>query len=124
MDGFGANEGIITIAATNRPDILDPALLRPGRFDRQVIVGRPDLRGREAILKVHARNKPLADDVDLKIIAKKTPGFTGADLSNLLNEAALLAARLNKKVITMAEVEEASEKVSMGPERRSPYCER
>ena len=119
MDGFGANEGIITIAATNRPDILDPALLRPGRFDRQVIVVRPDLRGREAILKVHARNKPLADDVDLKIIAKKTPGFTGADLSNLLNEAALLAARLNKKVITMAEVEEASEKVSMGPERRS-----
>lgn len=119
MDGFGANEGIITIAATNRPDILDPALLRPGRFDRQVIVGRPDLRGREAILKVHARNKPLADDVDLKIIAKKTPGFTGADLSNLLNEAALLAARLNKKVITMAEVEETSEKVSMGPERRS-----
>ena len=119
MDGFGANEGIITIAATNRPDILDPALLRPGRFDRQVIVGRPDLRGREAILKVHARNKPLADDVDLKIIAKKTPGFTGADLNNLLNEAALLAARLNKKVITMAEVEEASEKVSMGPERRS-----
>ena len=115
MDGFGANEGIITIAATNRPDILDPALLRPGRFDRQVIVGRPDLRGREA----HARNKPLADDVDLKTIAKKTPGFTGADLNNLLNEAALLAARLNKKVITMAEVEEASEKVSMGPERRS-----
>lgn len=119
MDGFGANEGIITIAATNRPDILDPALLRPGRFDRQVIVGRPDLRGREAILKVHARNKPLADDVDLKTIAKKTPGFTGADLNNLLNEAALLAARLNKKLITMAEVEEASEKVSMGPERRS-----
>ena len=119
MDGFGANEGIITIAATNRPDILDPALLRPGRFDRQVIVGRPDLRGREAILKVHARNKPLADDVDLKTIAKKTPGFTGADLNNLLNEAALLAARFNKKVITMAEVEEASEKVSMGPERRS-----
>ena len=119
MDGLGANEGIITIAATNRPDILDPALLRPGRFDRQVIVGRPDLRGREAILKVHARNKPLADDVDLKTIAKKTPGFTGADLNNLLNEAALLAARLNKKVITMAEVEEASEKVSMGPERRS-----
>ncbi len=119
MDGFSANEGIITIAATNRPDILDPALLRPGRFDRQVVVGRPDLRGREAILKVHARNKPLADDVDLKTIAKKTPGFTGADLSNLLNEAALLAARLNKKIISMAEVEEASEKVSMGPERRS-----
>ena len=119
MDGFGANEGIITLAATNRPDILDPALLRPGRFDRQVVVGRPDLHGREAILKVHARNKPLADDVDLKTIAKKTPGFTGADLSNLLNEAALLAARLNKKVITMAELEEASEKGSMGPERRS-----
>ena len=119
MDGFGANEGIITLAATNRPDILDPALLRPGRFDRQVVVGRPDLHGREAILKVHARNKPLADDVDLKTIAKKTPGFTGADLSNLLNEAALLAARLNKNVITMAELEEASEKVSMGPERRS-----
>lgn len=119
MDGFGANEGIITLAATNRPDILDPALLRPGRFDRQVVVGRPDLHGREAILKVHARNKPLSDDVDLKTIAKKTPGFTGADLSNLLNEAALLAARLNKKVITMAELEEASEKVSMGPERRS-----
>lgn len=119
MDGFGANEGIITLAATNRPDILDPALLRPGRFDRQVVVGRPDFHGREAILKVHARNKPLSDDVDLKTIAKKTPGFTGADLSNLLNEAALLAARLNKKVITMAELEEASEKVSMGPERRS-----
>jgi len=119
MDGFGGNEGVIVIAATNRPDVLDPALTRPGRFDRQVIVGRPDLRGREAILKVHARNKPLADDVDLKTIAKKTPGFTGADLNNLLNEAALLAARLNKKVITMAEVEEASEKVSMGPERRS-----
>ena len=119
MDGIEANEGIITLAATNRPDILDPALLRPGRFDRQVVVGRPDLHGREAILKVHARNKPLSDDVDLKTIAKKTPGFTGADLSNLLNEAALLAARLNKKVITMAELEEASEKVSMGPERRS-----
>ena len=119
MDGFGANEGIITIAATNRPDILDPALLRPGRFDRQVVVGRPDLNGREAILKAHARNKPLADDVDLKIIAKKTPGFTGADLSNLLNEAALLAARNNNKVIAMADLEEASEKVSMGPERRS-----
>ncbi len=119
MDGFGANEGIITIAATNRPDILDPALLRPGRFDRQVIVGRPDLRGREAILRVHARNKPLAEDVDLKVIAKKTPGFTGADLNNLLNEAALLAARHNKKMIYMEDVEEASEKVSMGPERRS-----
>ena len=119
MDGFGANEGIITIAATNRPDILDPALLRPGRFDRQVTVGRPDLRGREAILKVHARNKPLDSDVDLKTIAKKVPGFTGADLSNLLNEAALLAARQNRKSISMHDLEEASEKVSYGPERRS-----
>lgn len=119
MDGFGANEGIITIAATNRPDILDPALLRPGRFDRQVTVDKPDLRGREAILKVHARNKPLADDVDLKTIAKKTPGFTGADLSNLLNEAALLAARQDRKKVTMDDLEEASEKVSYGPERRS-----
>ena len=119
MDGFGANEGIITIAATNRPDILDPALLRPGRFDRQVTVGRPDLRGREAILKVHARNKPLDSDVNLKTIAKKVPGFTGADLSNLLNEAALLAARQNRKSISMHDLEEASEKVSYGPERRS-----
>ncbi len=119
MDGFGANEGIITIAATNRPDILDPALLRPGRFDRQIVVSRPDLRGREAILRVHARNKPLEGDIDLNIIAKKTPGFTGADLANLLNEAALLAARANKKTIGMAELEEASEKVAYGPERRS-----
>lgn len=119
MDGFGASEGIITVAATNRPDILDPALLRPGRFDRQITVDRPDLRGREAILKVHAKNKPLADDVDLKVIARKTPGFTGADLSNLLNEAALLAARHNKKIVSMEELEEASEKVMMGPERRS-----
>lgn len=119
MDGFGANEGIITVAATNRPDILDPALLRPGRFDRQITVGRPDLRGREAILHVHAKNKPLADDIDLKVIARKTPGFTGADLSNLLNEAALLAARHNKKIISMDELEEASEKVMMGPEKRS-----
>lgn len=119
MDGFDASEGIITIAATNRPDILDPALLRPGRFDRQVMVGRPDLRGREAILQVHAKNKPLADDVDLKTIAKKVPGFTGADLANLLNEAALLVARQNKTIITMDDLEEASEKVSMGPERRS-----
>ncbi|MCI5837067.1 MAG: ATP-dependent zinc metalloprotease FtsH [Veillonellaceae bacterium] len=119
MDGFGANEGIITLAATNRPDILDPALLRPGRFDRQVIVSRPDLRGREAILKVHAKNKPLEGDIDLHTIAKKTPGFTGADLANLLNEAALLAARQNKTKIGMAELEEASEKVAYGPERRS-----
>ena len=119
MDGFGANEGIITIAATNRPDILDPDLLRPGRFDRQITVDRPDLRGRVAILNVHAKGKPLSKDVDLKTIAKKTPGFTGADLSNLLNEAALLAARADKKIITMAELEEASEKVAFGPERRS-----
>ncbi|WP_187364807.1 ATP-dependent zinc metalloprotease FtsH [Colibacter massiliensis] len=119
MDGFGANEGIITIAATNRPDILDPALLRPGRFDRQITVDRPDLRGRVAILGVHAKGKPLGKDVDLKTIAKKTPGFTGADLSNLLNEAALLAARGDKKIIGMNELEEASEKVAFGPERRS-----
>ena len=119
MDGFGSNEGIITIAATNRPDILDPALLRPGRFDRQITVDRPDLRGRRAILEVHAKGKPLGKDVDLDVIARKTPGFTGADLGNLLNEAALLAARADKKVINMAELEEASEKVCFGPERRS-----
>ena len=119
MDGFGANEGIITIAATNRPDILDPALLRPGRFDRRVVVGRPDLAGRIAILKVHARNKPLDSDINLDIIAKKIPGFTGADIANLLNEAALLAARQNRKTIPMADMEEASEKVSYGPERKS-----
>lgn len=119
MDGFGANDGIITIAATNRPDILDPALLRPGRFDRQVAVDKPDLRGRIAILKVHTKGKPMASDVKLDIIAKKTPGFTGADLANIVNEAALLAARHNKTKIDMAEMEEASEKVSMGPERRS-----
>lgn len=119
MDGFGANEGIITLAATNRPDILDPALLRPGRFDRRVIVGRPDLRGRIAILKVHAKNKPLDPDVNLETIAKKVPGFTGADLANLLNEAALLAARQKRTTISMGDLEEASEKVSYGPERRS-----
>lgn len=119
MDGFGANEGIITIAATNRPDILDPALLRPGRFDRRVVVGHPDLAGRIAILKVHARNKPLDSDINLDIIAKKIPGFTGADIANLLNEAALLAARQNRKTISMADMEEASEKVSYGPERKS-----
>lgn len=119
MDGFGANEGIITLAATNRPDILDPALLRPGRFDRRVTVGRPDLRGRIAILKVHAKNKPLEPDVDLETIAKKVPGFTGADLANLLNEAALLAAREKRKTISMKDLEEASEKVCYGPERRS-----
>ena len=119
MDGFGSNQGIITIAATNRPDILDPALLRPGRFDRQITVDRPDLRGRRAILEVHAKGKPLGKDVDLDVIAKKTPGFTGADLGNLLNEAALLAARADKKVINMPELEEASEKVCFCPERRS-----
>ena len=119
MDGFGVNEGVIVLAATNRPDILDPALMRPGRFDRQVVVNYPDIRGREAILEVHSKNKPLADDVDLKDIAKTTPGFTGADLENLLNEAALLAARKNLKAITMAEIKEANYKVVMGPEKKS-----
>ncbi len=119
MDGFGANEGVIMIAATNRPDILDPALMRPGRFDRQVVVGYPDINGREAILKVHARKKPLAPDVNLKTVAKTTAGFTGADLENLLNEAALLAARKNKKAITMEELEEASIKVVVGAEKKS-----
>ena len=119
MDGFGVNEGIIIIAATNRPDILDPALLRPGRFDRQVTVGYPDLKGREEILKVHARNKPLAPDVDLKTVAKTTAGFTGADLENLLNEAALLAARHDLKAITMEQIEEAAIKVVVGPEKKS-----
>ncbi len=119
MDGFGANEGVIMIAATNRADILDPALLRPGRFDRQVMVGYPDINGREAILKVHSREKPLAPDVNLKTIAKTTAGFTGADLSNLLNEAALLSARKNKKAITMNEIEEATIKVVVGTEKKS-----
>lgn len=119
MDGFGANEGVILIAATNRPDVLDPALLRPGRFDRQVIVGYPDVNGREAILKVHARKKPLAPDVKLKTIAKTTAGFTGADLENLLNEAALLAARKDKKAITMEEIKEATVKVVVGAEKKS-----
>lgn len=119
MDGFGANEGIIIIAATNRRDILDPALLRPGRFDRQVVVNYPDVKGREEILKVHARNKPLGFDVDLKTIARSTAGFTGADLENLLNEAALLAARKNKKAITGQDIEEATIKVVAGPEKRS-----
>lgn len=119
MDGFGANEGVILIAATNRPDVLDPALMRPGRFDRQVIVSYPDVNGREAILKVHARKKPLAPDVKLKTIAKTTAGFTGADLENLLNEAALLAARKNKKAITMREIEEATVKVVVGAEKKT-----
>src|SRR5690625_171770 len=119
MDGFDANEGIIMIAATNRPDILDPALLRPGRFDRQITVNRPDVKGREAVLKVHARNKPLADDVDLKTIAMRTPGFSGADLENLLNEAALVTARHNNTTITMAEVDEAIDRVIAGPAKKS-----
>lgn len=119
MDGFGLNEGVIILAATNRPDILDPALLRPGRFDRRVVVGLPDIKGREQILKVHARGKPISQDVKLDDIAKTTPGFTGADLENLLNEAALLAARNNKKEITMEEIKEATFKVVMGPEKKS-----
>lgn len=119
MDGFGINDGVIVIAATNRPDILDPALLRPGRFDRQVTVGYPDIKGREAILKVHAKGKPLAPDVELEKIAQSTVGFTGADLENLLNEAALLAARKNLHAITMAEIEEATLKVVVGTEKRS-----
>jgi ATP-dependent metalloprotease FtsH len=119
MDGFGANEGIIMIAATNRPDILDPALLRPGRFDRQILVGAPDVRGREEIIKVHSKNKPLADEVKLNILAKRTPGFTGADLENLMNESALLAVRKNKKLIGMEELEEAVTRVIAGPEKKS-----
>ncbi|MZH06153.1 MAG: ATP-dependent metallopeptidase FtsH/Yme1/Tma family protein [Nitrospinae bacterium] len=119
MDGFENNEGVILIAATNRPDVLDPALLRPGRFDRQVTVGRPDVKGREGILKVHTSTVPLVDGVDLKIIARGTPGFTGADLANLVNEAALLAARDDKKAVAMSDFEEAKDKVMMGVERRS-----
>lgn len=119
MDGFGDNDSVIVMAATNRRDILDPALLRPGRFDRQILVGYPDVKGREAILKVHTRNKPLAPDVDLETIAKSTVGFTGADLENLVNEASLLAARKNKKAITKDELEEASIKVVAGPEKKS-----
>lgn len=119
MDGFSANEGIIMIAATNRPDILDPALLRPGRFDRQIVVDRPDIKGRTEILKVHVKGKPIGQDVNLDVIAQRTPGFTGADLSNLVNEAALLTARKDKKAINMPEMEEAAERVIMGPERKS-----
>ena len=119
MDGFGENEGVIIIAATNRRDVLDPALLRPGRFDRQVVVGYPDVKGREAILKVHARNKPLGFDVDLNKIARTTAGFTGADLENLLNEAALLAAKNKRKAIIEEDIEAATIKVVAGPEKRS-----
>lgn len=119
MDGFGLNEGIIMVAATNRPDILDPALMRPGRFDRQVMVGAPDIKGREAILKVHAKGKPLEKDVDLKILARRTPGFTPADIENLMNEAALLTARRNEKTIRMATIEEAITKVIAGVEKKS-----
>ena len=119
MDGFGANEGIIMIAATNRPDILDPALLRPGRFDRQIVVDKPDIRGRRSILRVHTKGKPMDPSVDLGVIARQTPGFTGADLANLVNEGALLAARHNQVTITMSDLEEAAERVMMGPERKS-----
>lgn len=119
MDGFENNEGVILIAATNRPDVLDPALLRPGRFDRQVVVGRPDIKGREGILKVHTSKVPLTDDVDLKVVARGTPGFTGADLANLVNEAALLAARREKKAVDKEDFEDAKDKVLMGVERRS-----
>jgi cell division protease FtsH len=119
MDGFEPNEGVIIIAATNRPDVLDPALLRPGRFDRQITVGNPDVKGREQILKVHMKDKPLAPDIDAKILARGTPGFSGADLANLCNEAALLAARRNKRMITQAEFEDAKDKVMMGAERKS-----
>ncbi|THD66185.1 ATP-dependent zinc metalloprotease FtsH [Phenylobacterium sp.] len=119
MDGFEANEGIILIAATNRPDVLDPALLRPGRFDRQVVVPNPDVNGRERILRVHMKNVPLAADVETKVIARGTPGFSGADLSNLVNEAALMAARKNRRMVTMRDFEEAKDKVMMGAERRS-----
>ena len=118
MDGFEGNEGIIVIAATNRSDVLDPALLRPGRFDRKVLVGRPDVKGREAILKVHAKNKPLAEDVDLKLVAQQTPGFVGADLENVLNEAALVAARRNKTVIDASDIDEAEDRVIAGPSKK------
>jgi cell division protease FtsH len=119
MDGFDTDTNVIVVAATNRPDILDPALLRPGRFDRRVVLDRPDVRGREAILRVHAKGKPLAPDVDLKVLARSTPGFVGADLENLVNEAAILAARRNKKIISQTEMEEAIERVIAGPERKS-----
>ncbi len=119
MDGFDTQEGIILVAATNRPDVLDPALLRPGRFDRQVVVPNPDILGREAILKVHIKKISVAPDVDIRTVARGTPGFSGADLANIVNEAALLAARKNKKIVTMVDFEEAKDKVMMGSERRS-----
>jgi cell division protease FtsH len=119
MDGFESNDGVILIAATNRPDVLDPALLRPGRFDRRVVVSRPDVRGREGILQVHTRKIPLSDDVDVSVLARATPGFSGADLANLVNEAALLAARRNQKFVTMTDFESSKDKVLMGSERKS-----
>ena len=119
MDGFSTNEGIIVMASTNRPDILDPALLRPGRFDRHILIDRPDVKGREAILKVHIKGKPLADNVNLEILAKRTPGFTGADLANMVNEAALLTARRDKSLIGMEEMEESIERVIAGPEKKT-----
>ena len=119
MDGFSANEGVIVLAATNRPDVLDKALLRAGRFDRQIVVGAPDVKAREQILEVHSKKKKLADDVDLRVIAKNTSGFAGADLENILNEAALLSARRNKKEIGMQEIEDAMVKVTMGPEKKT-----
>src|SRR6202044_3219424 len=119
MDGFESNEGVILVAATNRPDVLDPALLRPGRFDRRVVVGRPDVRGREEVLRVHARKVPIAEDVDLRVLARGTPGFSGADLANMVNEAALNAARANRKSVLMYDFEQAKDKVLMGAERKS-----
>jgi cell division protease FtsH len=119
MDGFESNEGVILVAATNRPDVLDPALLRPGRFDRRIVVNRPDVKGREGILAVHTKKIPMADDVDIRVLARGSAGFAGADLANLVNEAALNAARLNKKAVAMVDFEFAKDKVLMGVERRS-----
>lgn len=124
MDGFEKNDGIIVMAATNRADILDPALLRPGRFDRQIYVQVPDVRGREEIFKVHARNKPIASDIDFKTLARLTSGFTGADIENLLNEAAILCARDNRKVITMGDINEGINKVIAGPQKKEPRRQR
>ena len=119
MDGFESNEGVILVAATNRPDVLDPALLRPGRFDRRVIVDRPDIRGREEVLRVHGKKVPMAEDVNLNVLARGTPGFSGADLANMVNEAALTAARYNRKAVHMFDFEVAKDKVMMGAERKS-----